>query len=216
MAVRWYAGAVVTSPTFDATRFRRLASYIRELPNGLASHAAASTKASLYVHALADKPLLPFVRDLPPEIADLVERPLLVSSWAPATHVQGVFLAIADAHELSDDAFQEWARRTQRALFTGILYRALSMIASPSALLKGAERRWDAFHRGSTLAVIDSGPGHVTARVDYPHNLYALTNLRGFAGGFAAAGELSRARGLAVRVAEKTACTATFDIRWKV
>lgn len=201
-------------PPGGTTTLPRLRAYVEHLPHGLDSYPEARIKASLYVHAIADKPLSPFVNALPREVAELVERPLLMSSWAPSVHVQALYLAIADAYELREEAFQSWSLRAQRALLSSPVYRALASLASPNLLLKGAEKRWGSFHRGSEIEVHDEGPGRALVRLRFPPNLYAPTNLAGVAGGIAAVAELSRARGCAVQLALRTSTEATFRVRW--
>ena len=56
--------------------------------------------------------------------------------------------------------------------------------------------------------------GRLALTMKYPHELYAMTNLRGFAGGFVAVGELSRARDVRVTLLERKPTTASFDVRW--
>lgn len=201
-------------PPHAVPPFPRLRAYLMHLPQGLASYPEAQIKASLYVHSLNDKPLADFLGILPPEVATLVERPLLMSTWAPSVHVQALYLAIADAYELRDEAFQIWALRMQRSLLSSPLYRALAALASPTLLLSGAEKRWGSFHRDSEIEAQSDGPGRAVVRLRFPPHLYAPTNLAGVAGGIAAVAELSRARGCAVQVALRGSTEATFRVRW--
>ncbi len=198
----------------EAPTFSRLHAYIEHLPKGLDSYPNTHIKASLYVHSLAEKPLAAFVRSLPPQVVELVEQPLLVSSWARSVHVQALFLAIADAYELRDEAFQVWALRSQRSLLSSPIYRAIAALASPNLLLSGAEKRWSSFHRDTDIQVHAEGPGRALVRLMFPPHLYAPTNLAGIAGGIGAVVELSRARGCAVHLALRSSTEATFRVRW--
>lgn len=198
----------------DLLTFPRLNAYLRALPAGLASHPEAETKASLLVGALEDKPLAEYASRLPAELAAVVTQPLLVSTWMSAVLAQAMFLAIADAHALTDDAFESWSRATQLTLLRRPLYRALAVVASPAILLQGAERRWRSFHRGSVISVAAQSPAHVHIALEHPTNLYAPTNLRGFAGGFAAVAELAGGRAVRVKVGARTATRSEFEVVW--
>jgi hypothetical protein len=165
--------------------------------------------------ALADRQLLGFAHELPAPVAELVRSRPAPTAWLPSVHVQALFLAIADAYEMSDRAFLEWSYRVQKPLYAGPIYRPLMVLASPRMLLGGAKLRWSSVHRGSDIDVRTINDASARVTVSYPQDLFAETNLHGFAGGFRAVVELSNARSVDVSVAYVGATHATFDVTWR-
>ena len=207
--------AILTPPnTPDLRRFPRLAAYLRDLPNGIASYPTVQTKASIYREALEDKPLVAASPFLPPELADLALRPRLVSTWVPTVHVQGLYLAVADFYSMSFRDFARWSFDCNRRLLNGPLYRMLASVASPTVLLQGATMKWSAIHRGTGLEVLRK-PSGAEVRMTYPENLYVALNIAGFSGSFEAILELSRAKFPRVDVLETTPTLARFTATWK-
>ena len=199
----------------DAAHFPRVASYLRGLPHGMASYPEAMVKASMYRDAIVDRPLSDVVDKLPRAMADLVERPPLVSTWIPSVPVQALFLAIADHHRMTEEAFAAWTHRTQKSLLGGRLYRAIVALASPTMLLNGTRVRWASFHRGSEIEVSQTGPGEARLSVLFPRGLFAVTNLRGFSGGFQAIAELSNAKPVSVALVDAKPTRGDFLVRWR-
>lgn len=199
----------------DAGRFPRVAAYLRGLPLGLASYPEATMKASLFRDAIVDRPLTAAVPFLPAPMVDLIERPPLVSTWVGTVPVQALFLAIADQHRMTDEAFAAWTHRTQKSLLGGRLYRTMMALASPTLLLNGTSVRWGSFHRGSEVEVQQTGPGEARLSVLFPKGLYAPTNLKGFAGGFQAVAELSNAKPVSVTLVEAKPTRGDFLVRWR-
>jgi hypothetical protein len=199
----------------DAGRFPRVAAYLRGLPDGIASYPDAMVKASMYRDAILDRPLTDAVEYLPPQVAELVLRPPLVSTWIVSVPVQAIFLAIADHHRMSEEAFAAWTHRTQKSLLGGRLYRAMVALASPTLLLNGTRVRWGSFHRGSEIEVTQTGPNEAHLAVLFPRGLFAPTNLRGFVGGFQAIAELSNAKPVSVTLVDAKPTRGDFLVRWR-
>lgn len=197
-----------------ASRFPRLDGYLRKLPDGVASYPDAQIKASLYRAALAARPLDDVARDLPEPVADLILAPRLMSSWTPSVPALAVFLAIFDRYEFDEVRFRLWSEHMQTALFGSALYRALLSVLSPTQLLTGVRKRWGTFHRGTEIAMRETSDFSVEVTLTHPPNLYARPNLIGIAGGLVAAGKLSRAKAVSVRLALMTSTEARFDIDW--
>lgn len=201
--------------TVDEARFPLLAAYAARLPRGLGSYETSQTKASVYLEALADKPFSAELRDaLPDSLRDLVLQPRLVSTWVRTTDVQGLFLAICDAHRLGENEFEVWSYAVQRRLYRSPLYRGLMVLASPTMLLTGTRVRWSSIHRGSEIEVTSSGREATIALLS-PPNLYAPRNLLGFASGFRAVLDLSNAQRVSVKLTSCKPARSEFQITWE-
>ena len=200
----------------DAVRFPRVAKYLGALPDGLSSHPTALVKGSFVRAALEDRRIGGFVDALPEEITQLIERPPLVSTWIRSVYAQALFLAAADEHAMTDEQFGDWSYRVQKRLFGSPLYRAVAVVATPRMLLAGTRMRWGAFHRGTTIEIVDHvSRDAATVTMAYPSMLYARTNLVGFARGFQAVAELSNALVALVELGPSHATSARFDVRWR-
>ena len=101
----------------DSHRFPRVAKYLEALSDGIVSHPSALTKGSFVRAASEDRRIARPREGLPEPIAELIERPPLVSTWIPSVHAQAFFLAAADEHAMTDEQFGDWTYRLQKRLF---------------------------------------------------------------------------------------------------
>lgn len=192
-----------------------LAAYVRRLPNGLESYPQCQAKASLYRSALSDRPLpAEVVAALPRPLRDLVQTPPPVSSWVSEVHSHSLFCALYDTSFASPEAFERFTYERQRELFGGPMYAILLRLASPTRLIKGATKRWAAFHVGSELHVEKAVAGEGVLELRHPPGLWDELSSRGLIAGFRAALELSGAEGLDLRVVESRSDAARFVARW--
>ena len=199
----------------STARYAQLETYLRELPAGIGSHPEAEIKASVYRGAIEDRPLTGALEHLPSELADLVTSPRLVSTWVPTTHVQCLYLAIADHYRMTESVFREWSYQMQKRLYSGALYRSLLSLASPSLLLQGAKLRWRAVHRGTDLDIFPEGDQGALIHLRYPDGLYARMNLIGFESGFRTTAEIANGRTVQVDLKSATRREARFSARWR-
>jgi hypothetical protein len=95
----------------------------------------------------------------------------------------------------------------------GPLYRMLVAVASPAVLLQGAKMKWTSMHRGTDLEVTRTATG-AEVRMTYPPHLYTTLNLAGFADGFEAILELSKARDVGVEVLSAGPTGCRFVATW--
>ena len=117
---------------------------------------------------------------------------------------------------MTDEQFGDWTYRLQKRLFGSALYRAVAVVTTPRMLLAGTRMRWGAFHRGTSLEIVDHVERNtVTATMRFPSMLYSRTNLVGFARGFQAVAELSNALVASVELAATQPTWARFDVRWR-
>lgn len=171
----------------------RLDAYIRSLPDGLESFPQYRAKASLVRMALEHRALSqPVVEALPEPLRQLATNPPPASSWVPEVHYCGFSLAVADAHEMSSDAFGEFWYAVSKSLTTSPLYAGLLAYLPPRILLRSAGLRWSAFHRGMGLRVRSRGP-ELRLTLTFPPGLLPRLCAEGYTRAFAAIVDTSNA-----------------------
>lgn len=199
-----------------STPYPSVESYLAELPRGLGSYPQCVAKASVLGDALESRPLHPPAGALPPEILTLVRDPPPVSSWVPETHSNAVLLAILDehfgAHETAQ--FDDWVYVRNRRLFRRPLYRILFAVVSPERLLVGAERRWEAFHKGTKLSVRVTDESSATMELHSPPHLFPATAARGIVQAVRAALEAAGAKEVQVELVRRAPTRLDYAARW--
>lgn len=146
-------------PVLDS--YPRLATYIEQLPDGLDSHPTCLAKVSIHrtIHAYAKQPLC----GLPPALQAHLDASQPVEKWIPQCHSLALIIAIVEARRLPPDQEAQWIRDAASLLFSTPMYKLLLSAVSPRLMIKGADIRWSAFFRGSSL---DSTTGDSEAEVE--------------------------------------------------
>jgi uncharacterized protein (TIGR02265 family) len=166
----------------------------------------------VYRDALGSRSLASVLSELPEPVRELVENPPPVSTWVREVHANVVMISLRDVHFASGAAgladYMEWTRQRNVLLLTRPLYRALFLLLSPERLLRGLERRWSAFRRGTQVHATRSEPGFVELSVRYPSHLYEATAL-------VAALEASGAQGVSVELLEFGEREARYRGSWR-
>jgi hypothetical protein len=160
--------------------------YLARLPRGLDSYPDYVQKASMYREFLtevseADRSLLPTFSGLPAVLAQLVREPVPVTSWVPEVHAYALGMAMADLFFASDDAFLDRKLQANRRILSGPLYRLLFLLISPARLLRNVVSRWEKFHRGLPLRVLDLQSNEGTVRLEFPHYMVPDLQVRTYA-----------------------------------
>ena len=149
----------------------RLDAYLETLPEGLASYPEYEAKASLY-RALFDPSHLPFdPSELDARLRDYFDQPVPQSMWIRETVLNALFLTFADHMFEEDQRFIDYVYHRAFKTLKSPMYRVLMAVASPQQLARGAERRWQTFHRGITYDVTLEERG-TYAVIRYPPYLY--------------------------------------------
>lgn len=199
----------------DPARFPRVARYLAQLPDGLASYPACTAKTSIYLAALEDHPVKPRPGTLPAALESL-----LVDRTAPGLRVSEVVnnalhLAIADAHfASSDDDFVAYAYAANKRLFESRLYRVLMWVASPRMVLKGAHSRWYSFHKGTDISLKHTAHS-ANITLTYPPRLHDGLMLRCFAVAFKAAAEAGNGKDVRFDLSRDHDTRAEYEGTWK-
>ncbi len=193
--------------------------YFQRLPLGIESYPDCRVKASVVRDAIASRPLDDVSGDLPPELESLVAEPPPVTAWVPEVHAVALMIAIRERHfgpgALGLEDLEQWTLERNRRLLTRPLYRPLFILLSPERLLKGLERRWSAFRRGTRLRVREAHGGGAELALQHPAHLYDEVTLRAMAGAFRAAGIAAGARHARAEIIDQNPREVRWNITWR-
>ncbi|MGI5860558.1 MAG: hypothetical protein ACOX6T_00710 [Myxococcales bacterium] len=204
------------SQTVDPKLFPRVAAYIAQLPDGLASYPQCQIKGALFRSALSYLPL-PEVEPgaLPDEVLKLVREPPRQSDWIPEVAAMAYNVAYADARKLSDAEFLDVMLEANRRSFAGPIYKILLGLASPYLLVAAGGARWGTMHRGSTLTIEKSDSHECDGRLAFPPRLFTELMLLDFSRAMQAALEASRAKEATVTLTDWGEEFGFYVARWK-
>ena len=203
------------SLVIDVTRFPATAAYLTPLPQGAASFPSHLAKASLYRKALEEHPLRDVRGALPAELVTLIEEPAPPSSWIPQAAWRGVMRAIYDEHFRDERRYRAWIYRSNRSMFDSTMYGILMRVISPAVLLRGAQMRWETFHRGIPLRVVRATDGEALLTLTFPAPLLDAFDLRVHVEAFRAAIDAAGGRDIAMDVNLVSPGHAEFRARWR-
>ncbi|MGE0789106.1 MAG: hypothetical protein AB7S26_25765 [Sandaracinaceae bacterium] len=204
----------------DEERFPRAAAYLARLPDGVRSYPACQVKASVLREVLSSRLLTDEdVRALPEPMARLVLDPPPVSTWMPEVIAVAVMNAIRDrafpAGSGGLQKYRAWTYDRNRRLLAKPHYRALFLLLSPEWLLRGSERRWGMFRRGSSAQLTRIDAGDLQLRTSYPPYLHDETMAIGLAAAFQAIIELAGGHDAVVDVREVGETSTEFSLRYR-
>jgi hypothetical protein len=191
--------------------------YLAKLPRGLDSYPDYQQKAVGYREFLAEVPAneMSALRVLPGPLLDLVERLVPVSNWIPEVHSCALFLAIADLYLESEELYLARKLELNRRILRSPLYRVLFLFVTPQGLLgRDLPARWNKFHRGLLLRAVEVGAISAKLRMEFPHHLVPVLQIRAYAGAVQAAVEASGGRGVFVEIASSSSTHAVFEASW--
>lgn len=197
------------APDHLRERFPRMLEYLDSLPAGLHSYPQCQARAAILQTFVEVGPKLG--ADADPFIARLLLPP--PRGFVTEVVQNAGFLAIADGAGMTERQYLDFCHAGNRALFTGLLYRALMSLFSPATLLERAPARWESFHPGTRLTI--SGDGPSVARLTFPPYLYSPLLLRGVGQAFAVAVEMARGREASVELTAYEATEGTFLATWR-
>ncbi len=193
-----------------------IATYLSTLPNGVASYPECSVKASVLRHNVASKGFGPEI-ELPPAVRKLVDSPPPVTEWIPEVHFNVAMLAIHEVHfgGRSVDEYRAWVYAQNRKLLAAPLYRVLFAVLSPERLLRGIEKRWGAFRRGTEFSVVVEAPGRAELRIRSPAFHYPAPMTLGMSMALQAGLDSAGARNSLVEVVSHSSTECVFSARWQ-
>ncbi len=195
-------------------RFPRLRAYLAELPGGVMSYASCTAKASILRVSLEVTPWSRFEPDLPTDLKEVLREPPPVNAWVPEALSVAAHYAIADANQMTDDEVVAWQSEANRRLSNSKLYRSITKLSSPRALLRGAPTAWHVLHRGVKLQTHVDG-SRATLTVRHPSGLWNHLVHRCTATGFAAVLESCRGADVSVTLVDSRSDGADYESSWR-
>lgn len=191
----------------------RLAAFLASLPAGLDSYPTCVQKGSVVRAFLAGTPA---VHGLPEPLHQLASRQPLATAWVPEVHASALYLAFADAHFPRERDFLAFCARRNAELLRGPMYRTLLAICSPSMMLQSLRMAWPLFHRGTTLAFVEKGPGRARLRLAFPPYVLPELIARGIQTAFSfAAGKVLLGHSWTSELVDYQRDSASYEVFWK-
>lgn len=200
--------------TIDAVRFPRLAEYVRALPQGLASYPECRSKGALVATALEGHAIGHLDDGLPREVVAMLRDPPMSWLWIPAPLSDAVFYVLVDTYYPTPDAMLEWTYERTMKASRSKMYRALTRVAGPSALIRMAAAAHGLFQKGTDLAAtpIDQG---VDLLLTHPPHLHGGFNHLSNIALFQALVEITGARDGESEMLETTPTHARYRVTWR-
>jgi hypothetical protein len=203
----------------DPQRYPRAHAYIAQLPQGLESYPACRVKfdaVELLLGRCSELVEEKAGGALPAPIRDTLNgRP---GSWHPDVAVMAITLMARDRSFSSDTEYMNFSYQSSSSLFDRIIYRALMKLMSPTLLVMGSARRWTTFRSGTQLRSVGSKKvgNRMTGEVilSHPPGLYPDLFLHSLCHTFRAALDLSRGRGVEVRLGLQQAEQTQYHLAW--
>jgi len=199
---------------FDPDSLPLTAAYIAGLPHGLDSYPRCRVRTAV-TRAVIER--FPRVLEHPGVDGVFVDRlrtAMREGEWMSEALGTATRILTRDAVFESDAQYNEWTFEIANELFARPFYRALMYVVSPSLVMLGASRRWNAFREGTTLtAKPGANGGDIT--LSFPPNLYTALVLEGFGHAFRASLAAARARGVRVELVEAGSESARWVVGWE-
>jgi hypothetical protein len=191
----------------------RTAAWLEQLPHGLDSYPECQVKGSLLRRLVKSQQLQPFAEHLPKELLPWLEQPPLVSAWVPEIHLFAMLHLLRDL--VFDDAeLERYIAAGIERMLAGPLYRIMFFLVSPTRLVHGLGRRWEQFHRGTSMAVLRDVGASLDIVVEHPPHMYSETIARVSAASFRTTVTASGGKGYRVEIApeDSTPTSSVFRV----
>jgi len=154
------------------------------------------------------------LKALPEPLARLVEAPPVATARVPEVLMVGLFLAAADAANLSNAAIAANAKAVNNRLFERPMYRVLGGLMRPERAVGYMAGVWQRFHRGTRVEWTRTSARELCGVVYFPDHLYPREMLHAFSMAFEAVSELGVAEAVC-KVGDVTPTEGHFALRWQ-
>jgi malate dehydrogenase (quinone) len=199
----------------DPIRFPRVAAFLADLPDGLASYPECQQKGSVLWALLDGKAIDPPANLLPAPVFEQLRSPPPPNVWLPTVVGRAAWLAVLDLRCPHDDAAAlDEADRAYEGMARSSMYAGLLRHVSPELLIRGASYRWKALYRGIELAIDEVSPGAAVAMLRYPDHLTPRFNARSAARGLSISLRIAADQPVRIELSEWTPTRSTFKVRW--
>jgi len=207
------AEVVLAFAVFDPDGLPLTAAYLAALPQGLDSYPSCRVRTTV-TRLIIDR--FPHVLDhagIDRTFVDRLRSSFEQGEWMPETIATAVRALARDTIFASDAEYNGWSFEAAKEVFARPVYRVLMYVLSPSIVVLGASRRWNAFREGTHLSAKPHAKGG-DIELKFPPNLFPAFVVGGFGEAFRASLVAARAHGVRVDLQEVTADRARWSIGW--
>jgi len=199
--------------TLDPVRFPRASAYLSQLPYGLDSFPECTCRTDVARIILDEFPTL-LATGLPPGLPRILTTAVRSKDVIP--DVWGVLLRLMlrDGGVPDDASFLKWHAEMSAKVFATPMYRMLMHVLSPTLVLAGAQRRWNAYRTGTHLSSEGDKRG-ATLKLAYPKGLYTHLVVRCYAELFRASLQAAKAQDVLIAVTSHTPTETTYSLSWR-
>jgi hypothetical protein len=196
----------------ESTRFPRASAYLASLPLGLASHPQCTARTDTARLMLAEFPQL-LATGVTAGLVHTLEKTIRGAEVFPDVMSVLLRLLVRDAAFRDDQGFLEWNQALSARVFSSPVYRVLMHVLSPTLVLTGAQRRWNAYRTGTHLSSEGTRDG-ATLKLASPAGLYPELVARSYAELFRAALLAARAQDVQIAMVAHEPALATYRLSW--
>ena len=189
------------------------AAYLAALPEGLDSYPDCRIRTEVTQLVLDRFPRILEHPGVASGFAERVRSSLEEGEWMSEALGVAVRMMTRDSMFASDAEYDDWTFELSMKLYERRVYRVLMYVISPSLVMMGATRRWNAFRQGTTLVAKSNGRGG-DIDLAFPPRLYTRLVLGGLGQAFRAALVAARARGVRVELDEVERDRAHWSVTW--
>lgn len=192
----------------------RLAQYLASLPQGLASHPAAVTKADFslilrrYLAPCSDKV------GVPEPVRALLTTPWRAGDWIPTCHYVALCALARDQVWTTEEAYHLGMMAVATEMYQGPIHRALFIMFGPSLVAMGAARRWGTLHKGTELVVKRQLKESVELETTFPPRLFTEESVRSLGAAFCAIAVASHGKDTSFQLLDLGETSARMLIGW--
>lgn len=189
------------------------AAYVAALPRGLDSYPQCRVRTAVTRLTLERFPKLLAHPGIADEYKERLRGVLADGEWMPETVGTTLRILTREIVFESDADYKAWTFEISSEVFRRPAYRVLMYVMSPSLVMLGATRRWNAFREGTKLVANVSGNvGDI--RLTFPPQLYPLLVLEGFGEALRASLVAARARNVQLALDDAQPESARWSVSW--
>jgi hypothetical protein len=188
--------------------------YARSLPQGLNSYPQHAVTAICYNRLRQQAPELDLLARHHVAMASASLDSLSDKAWIPLTlHVAAVLAAI-ELHGWQKEQAQEAFKKHGEAMLSGLWYRPMFHLLSPSLVVSRFSEKYNKDFRGITTSTKQLSQTSARLHMEFPVNLYPAPYVDAYNGVFQAALEASRATAVVAQTQNVTETSSISLFFW--
>jgi hypothetical protein len=189
------------------------AAYIAALPRGLDSYPKCRVRTTVSRLTLERFPKLLAHPGISDAFKERLQTALTGGEWMPETVGTTLRILTREVVFESDAEYNDWTFEISSEVFRRPAYKVLMYVMSPTLVMLGATRRWNAFREGSKLVANVSG-NRGDILLTFPPQLYTELVLQGFGQAFRASLVAARARNVRLTLEDAQPESARWSATW--